>query len=68
MRGIRAPPGLKARNAGLVARGLDHCETRDIDFVDGCNAAVMEKQGIEQLHSFDKKHASRLKGVRRREP
>ena len=68
VRGILATPGLEVQNAGLVARALDHYETLNIDFVDGYIAAVMEKQGIEELYSFDKKHASRLKGIRRREP
>ena len=59
-----------SRNPGmiLVARALDHCETMNIDFVDGTSAAVMEKQSSEKLYSFDKKHASRLKGIQRKEP
>lgn len=68
VRGILATPGLEVLNGGLVARALDHYETLNIDFVDGYIAAVMEKQGLEELYSFDKKHASRLKGVQRREP
>jgi predicted nucleic-acid-binding protein len=68
LRSILATPGLDVLNGGLVARALDHYETLNIDFVDGYLAAVMEKQGIEELYSFDKKHASRLKGIRRREP
>ncbi|MEW6486626.1 MAG: type II toxin-antitoxin system VapC family toxin [Thermodesulfobacteriota bacterium] len=68
VRGILATPGLEVVNGSLVARALDHYETLNIDFVDGYIAAVMEKQGIDELYSFDKKHASRLKGVRRREP
>ncbi|MEW6490265.1 MAG: type II toxin-antitoxin system VapC family toxin [Thermodesulfobacteriota bacterium] len=68
VRGILATPGLEVVNGSLVARALDHYETLNVDFVDGYIAAVMEKQGIDELYSFDKKHASRLKGVRRREP
>lgn len=68
LRGILATPGLEVQNGNLVARALDHYETLNIDFVDGYIAAVMERQGIEELYSFDKKHASRLKGIRRREP
>lgn len=68
LRGILATPGLEVLNGGLVARALDHYETLNIDFVDGYIAAVMEKQGIEELYSFDKKHASRLTGIQRREP
>jgi len=68
LRGILATPGLEVLNGGLVARALDHYESLNIDFVDGYIAAVMEKQGIEELYSFDQKHASRLTGIRRREP
>ena len=68
VRGILATPGLEVLNGGLVARALDHYEALNVDFVDGYIAAVMEKQGIEDLYSFDKKHASRLKGIQRREP
>ena len=65
MRGILATPGLEVLNGGLVARALDHYETLNIDVFDGYIAAVMEKQGIEELYSFDKKNASRLKGIQR---
>jgi len=68
VRGILATPGLDVLNGGLVARALDHYETLNIDFVDGYIAAVMKKQGIAELYSFDKKRASRLEGIRRREP
>jgi len=68
LRGILATPGLEVQNGSLVSRALDHYETLNIDFVVGYIAAVMEKQGIEELYSFDKKHASRLKGITRREP
>lgn len=68
LRGILATPGLEVLNGGLVARALDHYETLNIDFVDGYIAAVMEKQKIGELYSFDKKHASRLKGIQRLEP
>jgi predicted nucleic acid-binding protein len=68
VRGILATPGLDVLNGALVSRALDHYETIGIDFIDGYIAAVMEKQGIDELYSFDKKHVSRLKGVHRREP
>lgn len=68
VRGILATPGLEVVNGNLVARALDHYETLNIDFVDGYIAALMEHLGIEDLYSFDKKHADRLRGIRRLEP
>ncbi len=68
IRSILATPGLEVINGSLVSRALDHYEALNIDFVDGYIAAVMEKRGIEELYTFDKKHASRLKGIRHRAP
>lgn len=68
IRAILATSGLDVLNAPLVARGLEHYETRNIDFIDGYIAAVMEKQGITELYSFDRKHISRIPAISRKEP
>jgi predicted nucleic-acid-binding protein len=68
IRGILATPGLEVINGPLVSRGLEFYETHNIDFIDGYIAAVMEKQGITELYSFDRKHVSRLKTINRKEP
>lgn len=68
IRAILATSGLDVLNAPLVARGLEHYETRNIDFIDGYIAAVMEKQGITELYSFDRKHISRIQAISRKEP
>ncbi len=68
IRGILATPGLEVLNGGLVARALEFYEGQNIDFIDGYIAAVMEKQSITELYSFDKKHISRLKMISRKEP
>jgi predicted nucleic-acid-binding protein len=68
IRAILATSGLDVLNAPLVARGLEHYETRNIDFIDGYIAAVMEKQGITELYSFDRKHISRIEAISRKEP
>lgn len=68
IRGILATPGLEVLNAALVTRAVELYETRNIDFVDGYIAAVMEKQGISELYSYDRKHVARLAGVTRKEP
>ena len=68
VRGILATSGLDVLNAPLVARALEHYESRNIDFIDGYIAAVMEKQGITELYSFDRKHVSRIQSIPRKEP
>jgi uncharacterized protein len=68
IRAILATSGLEVLNASLVARALEHYETKNVDFIDGYIAAVMEKQGIMELYSFDRKHISRLRTISRREP
>ena len=68
VRGILATPGLDVINGAQVARAVELYESANIDFVDGYIAAVMEKQEITELYSFDRKHISRLKGIDRKEP
>ncbi len=68
VRGILATPGLEVINGALVSRALELYESLNIDFIDGYIAAVMEKQGITELYSFDKKHIARLKKINRKEP
>jgi predicted nucleic-acid-binding protein len=66
--GILATPGLEVINSSLVARAMEFYEAKGIDFVDGYVAATMERRGIEEIYSFDRKHLDRLNTVKRREP
>lgn len=66
--GILATPGLEVINSSLVARAIEFYEAMGIDFVDGYVAATMERRGIADIYSFDRKHLDRLDGLRRREP
>lgn len=68
IRGILATPGLEILNGPLIGRALELYEGHNIDFVDGYIAAVMEKHGISDLYSFDRKHISRIRTVTRKEP
>lgn len=68
VRAILATPGIDVVNGALVLRALELYETAKIDFVDGYIAAVMERRGIREIFSFDKKHLSRLSSLERREP
>lgn len=68
VRGILATPGLEVINGDLIGRALVMYELQNIDFVDAYIAALMEKQGIQDIYSYDKKHISRIKNIHRREP
>ena len=68
MRGILSTPGLQVINGSVVARAVEIYESQNVDFVDGYVAAVMERDQIDEVYSFDRKHISRLKNVRRKEP
>jgi predicted nucleic-acid-binding protein len=67
VRGILATPGLDVINGALVARAIEIYESTNIDFIDGYSAAAMEKQGITEPYSFNRKHISRLKVTDRKE-
>ena len=68
IRAILATPGLDVLNASLVSVALDHYQQKNIDFIDGYIAAVMDQHGITELYSFDRKHISRIKSIARKEP
>ena len=68
VRGILATPGLEVINGALVGRAVELYEGQGIDFIDGYIAAIMEKNGIDELYSFDRKHISRHRNVTRKEP
>lgn len=68
IRGILATPGMEVINGDLVGRALILYELQSIDFVDAYIAALMEKQGICDVYSYDRKHLSRLKTINRKEP
>jgi predicted nucleic-acid-binding protein len=68
IRAILATPGLEVINADLVGRAIDYYAQQSLDFVDAYIVAIMEKRGIDGLYSFDKKHLSNIKGIRRLEP
>lgn len=68
IRSILATPGMEVINGALLAEALDHYEGNNIDIVDGYIAALMEKLNITHVYSFDRKHLSRLKSLKRIEP
>lgn len=68
IRSILATPGMEVINGTLLVEALDHYEGNNIDIVDGYIAALMEKLNITHVYSFDRKHLSRLKSLKRIEP
>lgn len=68
LRGILATPGMEVINGDLVGKALVMYEFHNIDFVDAYIAALMEKQGISDIYSYDRKHLSRITTIRRKEP
>jgi uncharacterized protein len=68
IRAILATPGLEVINGALVEKGLLHYENQNVDFIDGYIAAVMERHGLTEIYSYDKKHLVRLPGMNRKEP
>jgi len=68
IRGILATPGMEVINGELVGKALVMYELQNIDFVDAYSAALMEKQGIKDIYSYDKKHLSRVNTINRKEP
>lgn len=68
IRAILATHGLEVINGALVMKAVEYYELRNVDFVDGYIAAVMEKNNIDELFSFDKKHIGRLTQISRKVP
>ncbi|MCF8056234.1 MAG: type II toxin-antitoxin system VapC family toxin [Desulfocapsa sp.] len=68
VRAILATDGLETINGDLVRQALQYYGEDNLDFIDGYIAAVMQKKGITDVFSYDKKHLSRVKNVNRKEP
>lgn len=68
IKAILATPGLETINAPLVEKAIELYIERNIDFIDGYIAAVMERRNISEIFSYDKKHLARIKAVVRKEP
>ena len=57
-------PGLAVADAELVLQAaLWHAE-KNVDFIDGYNAAWLLVRDIHEVYTFDLKHFARLEGIR----
>jgi len=68
VKAILATPGLEVLNSALVEKALEYYLAHNIDFVDGYIAAVMDKHKISDIYSYDKKHLTRIKSIKRKQP
>lgn len=68
VRAILGTEGLEIINGDLVGRAMEYYLADNIDFIDGYIAALMEKKGITEIYSYDKKHLTGLKHLQRKEP
>lgn len=68
IKAILSTPGLAVINGDIVDKALNNYEFKKIDFVDSYIAALMVKSNISDIYSFDRKHLSRIPGLKRIEP
>ena len=68
LRAILSTPGLDVQNGKIVENALQYYAPNNIDFVDAYIVALMQKQEITGIYSFDKKHLDRITNVTRLEP
>ena len=68
LRAILSTPGLEVLNGKIVEQSLQYYSNQNIDFVDAYIVAIMQKNGIDGIYSFDKKHLDRITNITRIEP
>jgi len=57
-------PGLQVADSDLILQAVVWYADRNVDFIDAFNAAWMQSQGLEVVCTFDRKHFSRLEGIK----
>jgi uncharacterized protein len=57
-------PGLEAAEADLLLQAIFWYADKNIDFIDAFSAAWMLAQGLTTTYTFDRKHFSRIEGIR----
>jgi predicted nucleic-acid-binding protein len=61
-------PGLELLDGDLLLQAITWYVEQEVDFIDAYNAAWLLAQGMEVAYTFDRKHFSRLDGIRVRVP
>jgi predicted nucleic-acid-binding protein len=57
-------PGIETAEEDLLLQAIFWYADKNIDFIDACNAAWVLAQGLETTYTFDRKHFSRIEGIR----
>ena len=57
-------PGLEAAEGDLLLQAIFWYADKNIDFIDAFNTAWLLAQGLETTYTFDRKHLSRIEGIR----
>jgi len=57
-------PGLEAGEGDLLWQAIYWYAEKNIDFVDAFNAAWLLSYGLDTTYTFDRKHFSRIEGIR----
>lgn len=57
-------PGLQVAEASLLLEAVADYVDLNIDFIDAYNGAWVRKQGLTDAITFDRRHLSRLQGIR----
>ncbi len=68
IRAILNTEGLRIKGSDLIEKALDIYESQNIDFIDAHIIVYMQSNHTETLYSFDKRHLSKVGGIRRIEP
>jgi predicted nucleic-acid-binding protein len=56
-------PGLEVTNGDLVLQALAWYVDRNVDFIDGYNAAWLLDEELKTVYTFDRRHWSRIEGL-----
>jgi predicted nucleic-acid-binding protein len=61
---ILSTPGLEAAEGDLLLQAIFWYADKNIDFIDAFNTAWLRTQGLTTAYTFDRKHFSRIEGIR----
>jgi predicted nucleic-acid-binding protein len=57
-------PGIETAEGDLLLQAIFWYADKNIDFIDACNAAWLLAQGLDTTYTFDRKHFSRIEGIK----
>jgi predicted nucleic-acid-binding protein len=57
-------PGIEAAEGDLLLQAVFWYADKNIDFIDAFNAVWLLTQGLDTTYTFDRKHFSRIEGIK----